>query len=367
MKDSSENIEGKENFLKKILYNKVGLCLFFIAFSVIIDVFGFKLLPILLVLIMNSVFGLKNAVRIWIVYLVLYILISIMGLVLLHKIKNKRSDKKTDFRFVLDLIFIIEFFVVFSYMINLSYLVLDKIKFYVCIDSEFYFFILSISTIIYILNSLIKNIVKMRYKILMIILFLFFLAGTISITNFTMAILFVSLINHFFSVIEYLYGNFYYKLNKEHLDYNSIKIEITKEENEFIRLLFNLGIFVLYIYIVILEKNKLGVLQFLANILNIPIFNVEALPTSAVFYWFGTIIKENKFMIVFNGFAKIIYIGILRIVLLLIIFSMLLFVLAFILFIKSMVNKTSFKLERDKFYKQVESFPINFIKKFIYK
>lgn len=359
--------EEKENFFKKILENKWGLCLFFITFSVIINMFGFKLLPRLLVWIMNSVFGLKNAISIWIVYLVLYVLTAIIGLVLLHKIKNKRYSKKADFRFILDLIFIIEVFILFSYMINLSYLVLDLIKIYVSIDSEFWLFILSSYTIFYILNSLIKNIAKISYVYLILLILLWFLSGTIGISKFMVVTLLVTIVNIFFSDIIFLYKNSFRNINKNnYLNNNSIIENRTKEKNCSRKLLFNIGIFILYIYLCIIENDRLGVLQFLVNILNIPVFNVETLPTSAVLDCFGTIIKDNKFLMFFYDIAELIYIGILRMILLGIILFVLLILLAFILLIKSVYRKTPFKTELDRFYKKIEYFPMNFVKKFVH-
>jgi len=42
------------------------------------------------------------------------------------------------------------------------------------------------------------------------------------------------------------------------------------------------------------------------------------------------------------------------------------FELAFILLIKSVYRKTPFNTELDRFYKKIEYFPMNFVKKFIY-
>lgn len=359
--------EEKKNFFKKILDNKVGLCLFFIAFSVIIDVFGFKLLPRLLVWIMNSVFGLKNAIRTWIVYLVLYVIISIPCLVFIYLVKNKRSDKKTDFRFVLDLIFIIEFFVVFSYMINLSYLVLDKIKFYVSIESEFWFFILSIFSICYILNSTIKNFWKINYSFIFSLVFFTFLSGSITIEKFLIVTLIVSIVNIFFSDVILLYKNSYRSINKNNnLNYDSIIENRTEEKNSSRKLSFNIGIFILYIYLVIIENDRLGLLQFLANILNIPVFNVGALPTSASLYCFDNTIKESKFMLFFNEFTKISYIGILRIILIIIILLTLVLVLAIWLIINKCRKKSSFGKEYNEFINKIKTNYMNFIRKFIY-
>lgn len=355
-KPNKKDDEKKESFFKKhcgIIKN----CILMIVLSIAINIFGYIKLPKIIRYVLNVIFKSNNSFCFWIVYLI----ISILFLKILCKIKNKKSNEGTIYRVIMDIIFIFELFIV------VSYLVLDLIKIYVSIDSEFWLFILSSYTIFYILNSLIKNIAKISYVYLILLILLWFLSGTIGISKFMVVTLLVTIVNIFFSDIIFLYKNSFRNINKNnYLNNNSIIENRTKEKNCSRKLLFNIGIFILYIYLCIIENDRLGVLQFLVNILNIPVFNVETLPTSAVLDCFGTIIKDNKFLMFFYDIVELIYIGILRTILLGIILFVLLILLAFILLIKSVYRKTPFNTELDRFYKKIEYFPMNFVKKFIY-
>lgn len=247
MKKSCENnIENKKCF-KKILNNKSGLFLFIFFSSILVDIFIVCCLPKILE---SDCFKSLNKNFVWIGFLI-YSILSFVFLKCIRKIKNKYSKIGTEYRFIVDLIFILELLILSIY--NIVLLLKMIYRLFAINLSEWnnvFIMVFTIILIIYVYNSMLKNILKISYLVIILSIFLIFLAGKISVENFGLISLIVIVINQFMSYDDVL--NVYSKLK---IDYDDIKVD-EKNTNKQIainKLYFNISIVFLYIYISLTE------------------------------------------------------------------------------------------------------------------
>lgn len=309
--------------------------------------------------------------------IILFFIIGILILENIRKIKNKYYKKGETLRGIADFIYIVNFFFVFYKFseFNIKWLILYLQKIYPNLELnnssiiDFYLKILIYFVCIYILNTCIRNILKMEYSHFIVAFIALFLLGNISIEYFIIVQLFVSVVNHFLENTKYIYRSFYRKINKN-IDYELIKNDKTKEKNIYIKLWINMGVFIFWIYLYLIENDRLGILQyldlFIDKIFGFSFLNSGVFISSGAYYYYGNIIKENKFFWVIRYFMNYISRGANRIFFLCVIIIIFGFILALYLFIKSKYNGISFMVERDRFYKKIEYFPMNFVKKFVY-
>lgn len=301
-------------------------------------------------------------------HIIVFFILSLVYLFHIRISKNEYFKNKNITRLLVDIIFIFEFFyiIILDIGLLLPLFVKNHIDVYGDIR-DFLLAVLSMFTVIYIINSVIKNIWKIKYSIIFSLIFFTFLLGSISIAKFLGITLFVAIVNIFLSDTILLYKNSHRIITKNNnIYYNSIIEHRAEEKNCSRKLFFNIVIFMLYIYLIIIENDRLGVLQFLANIFNITVFDVAAYPMSTSLFYFSSKIKESDLELFFNEIFKLSYIGILRVILLVIIIYIILIILAFILYVLRIRNKTSFKTELDKFYIWIKYIPIKLIRKFVY-
>ncbi|MFP5493498.1 hypothetical protein ACLGL2_03935 [Parvimonas sp. G1641] len=268
MKSNSKNSEVKKCIFKKckekyrkILHNKVGLCVFIIITSILFEILFFRVFPLCIGYLIEC-FKPVNRHYIWIGYLMFYAIISITFLSYVYKIKNNNSKKETNYRFIVDLIFIIDVYItfyLFSIWIN-KFLILyipDSVSLYIKKIIKMLFEIIEIHFCFYFLNSVWRNFIKISRFYLFALLFFMTLTGWLSIKGFLVVNLVVTLINHFLSDIKYLYGSLYFKINKNkknlNFDYNLVNEKKTKEIIARNKLLVNLFVVILYIYLAFCE------------------------------------------------------------------------------------------------------------------
>ncbi|WBB33684.1 hypothetical protein NM219_06615 [Parvimonas micra] len=302
------------------------------------------------------------------VFTIIFFIFSLIYLFYIRISKNEYFNNKNMARLLVDIIFIFEFFylIILDIGLLLPIFVKNDIDVYGDIK-DILLAVLSMGTVIYIINSAIKNIWKIKYSIIFSLIFFTFLLGSISIAKFLGVTLFVAIVNIFLSDTILLYKNSHRIITKNNnIYYNSIIEHRAEEKNCSRKLFFNIVIFMLYIYLIIIENDRLGVLQFLANKFNITVFDVAAYPMSTSLFYFSSKIKESDLELFFNEIFKLSYIGILRVILLVIIIYIILIILAFILYVLRIRNKTSFKTELDKFYIWIKYIPIKLIRKFVY-
>lgn len=344
----------------KILHSKVGLSLFFIAFSMIINICLYKYLPKFCIWLISDIFKSSDALVKDLFYSILCIIISGLFLKCLYNSTNKNSEEGTGYRFILDLIFIFELFILFSYIVN--FLLFDINKYLIEIDiniwRDFFFYLLVLFVSLYVLNSCMRNILKIKSTYFIIAFIALFLLGNISIEYFIIVQLFVTIVNYFLDNTKYIYGNFFRKLDKnmKNFDYELINDDITKEKNCYRKIWFNIGIFLLWIYLYIFEKIiPLNSYYLLDKLFGFSLINSETEKEFlGVTGWLMNYISREANRIFFLCVIIIIF-GI--------IFG---FILTLYLFIKSKFNIPLFMIERDKFYTKIECFPMNFVRKFVY-
>lgn len=249
--------EKKESFFKKhcgIIKN----CILMIVFSIAINIFGYIKLPKIIIRVLNGNFKSNNSFCIWIVYLVACFIISILFLKILYKTKNKKSNEGTDYRFVMDIIFIVELFIVVSYLINLSLFVINKYFLEINVEkySNLLFFVLAFFTISYFLSNILKNLVKIKSLLFILVVLSFFITGWVSAERFLIVSLIMAFVNQLLSDSEYLY----YSFNKD-----TERIDIDKKElsikTAYWKLYINITALMVYIflaltdYFIIIESN----------------------------------------------------------------------------------------------------------------
>lgn len=248
MKKSCENNIEKEKYFKKILNNKVGLFLFIFFSSILVDIFIVCCLP----KILKSDFFKSLNINFVLIGFLIYSLLSFAFLKCIRKIKNKYSKIGTEYRFIVDLIFIFELLILSIYNIVLLLKMIYRYLFAINLSEWNNVFIMffTIILIIYIFNSMLKNILRISYLVAILYIFLIFLAGWISVENFGLISLIVIVINQFMSYDDVL--NVYSKLK---IDYDDIKVD-EKNTNKQIainKLYFNISIVFLYVYISLTE------------------------------------------------------------------------------------------------------------------
>ena len=255
MKSNSENNEEKENFFKKILHNKVGLCVFVIVSSVLVDIIIVNYLPRILKLVIRDYFKLSNINFVWIGFLLLYFIFSFRFLKFIRKIKNDYSKSKSITRFLLDYIFILEWYYLVSIFIRLFLLKIDNYLSHN--DIEMFNEFVALLTLFYVLNYVIKNVINKSWRFILImflvgVLFITFL-GMIDLNYLGLITLICTIMSQFMSYdnIKYLYG----KLSR--VDYSTINEEKTKEQISFAKVIINTIIILLYFYIVLTEGIKI--------------------------------------------------------------------------------------------------------------
>lgn len=244
----------KKNYIK-IQQNKFGLCLFLIFSSVLVDFFIFDYLLKFLVWITSVFFGYSNKMFVLIFFICLVIAISITFLGFIYKIKNNNSKIGTEYRFIVDLIFIFELLILSIYNIVLLLKMIYKYLFAINLAEwkNVIVMFFTIILIIYIFNSMLKNILKISYLVTILATFLIFLAGWISIQNYAFISLILIVVNQFMSYEDVT--NMYGKL-KSNIHYRLINISKTKQQLAFNKLYFNIFIVFLYIYIALTEDFK---------------------------------------------------------------------------------------------------------------
>lgn len=229
-KANKKDDEKKESFFKKhcgIIKN----CILMIVFSIAINIFGYIKLPKIIIRVLNGNFKSNNSFCIWIVYLVACFIISILFLKILYKTKNKKSNEGTDYRFVMDIIFIVELFIVVSYLINLSLFVINKcfleIKVEINVEkySNLLFFMLAFFTISYFLSSVLKNRVKIKSLLFILVVFSFFITGWVSVERFLIVSLIMAFVNQLLSDSEYLYYSFNKDIERIDIDKKELSIK----------------------------------------------------------------------------------------------------------------------------------------------
>lgn len=332
-----------------ILKNKF-IIIFIISYSLIFDIILFSYLKSINISTDKKLLNVKLYENIFFKN-ILYFIIGIYFLWSIRKIKNKYYDKGNCNRFISDSIYIINFFFIF-YNIFLEY----NIKWFLLyfksnlgniygINTNFYLIGLICFICFYFLNSVWSNFIKISHFYLFALLILMTLTGWLSIKGFLVVNLVVTLINHFLSDIKYLYGSIYFKVNKNkknsNFDYNLVDEKKTKEKISTTRFLVNIFIVILYVYLVLCE-------------------------------WFESILIEEKSYTTYEYIIFRISLGEIRIgFLLLLIMFIIFFVSFFKMFLSFLKNirflkKMSFFYKLDNYKRSIESFPINFIKKFVY-
>lgn len=204
--------------------------------------------------IINNIFSenLKNIYK-FIEYTIYYLTISFSFLFCIYNLKNKISKKGTGYRFLLDFAFVFEIFYLVSLIFNIlisSFSSKYQIKWIKDLD-KFSFQILIVVLIVYILNSLIKNVLKKNSSILSVVLLIVFLVGWLSIKNFGLVSLSVVVINQFMSYEDVL--SIYGKL-KIDFDNNILNEKKIKQQLAMNKLYFNIFIVFLYIFIAITQE-----------------------------------------------------------------------------------------------------------------
>jgi len=335
---------------------EVSICVLIIAFSMAINICLYKYLPKFYIWLISDIFKFSGALVKDLFYSILCIIISGLFLKCMYNSTNKNSEEGTDYRFILDLIFIFELFILFSYIVN--FLLFDINKYLIEIDiniwRDFFFYLLVLFVSLYVLNSCMRNILKIKSTYFIVAFIALFLLGNISIEYFIIVQLFVTIVNYFLDNTKYIYGNFFRKLDKnmKNFDYELINDDITKEKNCYRKIWFNIGIFLLWIYLYIFEKKiPLNSYYLLDKLFGFSLINSET---------------EKEFLGVTGWLMNYISREANRIFFLCVIIIIFGFILTLYLFIKSKFNITLFMIERDKFYTKIECFPMNFVKKFVY-
>ena len=212
-----------------------------------------------------------------------FFVFSLFYLCHIYVSKNEYFRNKNYIRIIADFIFILQFFYIMIYGI---YLVL-KI---VCMDYEeiisyYSLIILIVIVSLYILNSILKNIIKLSYStcIVLILLFIiiFFSLGAISTEKFLIAILIAGVVNEFFS---FEVSKYFYSKLRNNVDYDIDEI-CTKENLPIKKFYVSLFLLFIYIFILITEYFKFGILRkmfylvsnviFQDNLSEIEIMNIE--------------------------------------------------------------------------------------------
>lgn len=212
-----------------------------------------------------------------------FFVFSLFYLCHIYVSKNEYFRNKNYIRIIADFIFILQFFYIMIYGI---YLVL-KI---VCMDYEeiisyYSLIILIVIVSLYILNSILKNIIKLSYStcIVLILLFIiiFFSLGAISTEKFLIAILIAGVVNEFFS---FEVSKYFYSKLRNNVDYDIDEI-CTKENLPIKKFYVSLFLLFIYIFILITEYFKFGILRkmfylvsnviFQDNLSEMEIMNIE--------------------------------------------------------------------------------------------
>ena len=180
-------------------------------------------------------------------HIIVFLILSPVYLFHIRISKNEFFKNKNITRFLVDIMFIFEFF----YLILLDIILLLSLigKNYIDMYEDFFILLLTVS-IVYIFNSMLKNILKISYLFTILSIFLIFLAGWISVENFGLISLVVVVVNQFMSYDDVL--NVYSKLK---IDYDNIKVDEKKTNKQIAinKLYFNISIVFLYIYISLTE------------------------------------------------------------------------------------------------------------------
>ena len=191
-------------------------------------------------------------------HIIVFFILSLVYLFHIRISKNEYFKNKNITKWFVDIIFIFEFFYIIILDIGLLLPIFVKNDIDVYGDiRDFLLAVLSMGTVIYIINSTIKNIINTSWKFIIklsffALLFITFL-GMIDLNNLGLLTLICTIMSQFMSYdnIKYLYG----KISK--VDYSTINEEKTKEQISFAKVIINFIIIFLYFYIVLTEGIKI--------------------------------------------------------------------------------------------------------------
>lgn len=160
--------------------------------------------------------------------------------------KNEYYNDKNEIRVIFDFIFIVEFLVLIS--LSISLLLKGGIW------NEIFLLLICFFMIIYVFNSIWKNLIKKSYFLFIVVIISVFMVGWISVKNFGFVSLITVIIYQLMSYddIKYLYGKL-----KDNFDYN-LDENKTKEEIAIKKFYLNILILFLYIYIVLTQDAKIS-------------------------------------------------------------------------------------------------------------
>lgn len=160
--------------------------------------------------------------------------------------KNEYYNDKNEIRVIFDFIFIVEFLVLIS--LSISLLLKGGIW------NEIFLLLICFFMIIYVFNSIWKNLIKKSYFLFIVVIISIFMVGWISVKNFGFVSLITVIIYQLMSYedIKYLYGKL-----KDNFDYN-LDENKTKEEITIKKFYLNILILLLYIYIVLTQDAKIS-------------------------------------------------------------------------------------------------------------
>lgn len=370
-------------YLKKLLIflQDKFIILFIISYSIISCVLLFYFLKSIDSIILKKISSMnlyENILYENILFeIILFFIIGILILENIRKIKNKYYKKGETLRGIADFIYIVNFFFVFYKFseFNIKWLILYLQKIYPNLELnngsiiDFYLKILICFVSLYVLNTCIRNILKIEYSHFIVALIALFLLGNISIEYFIIVQLFVTIANYFLDNTKYIYGSFFRKLDKnmKNFDYELINDDKTKEKNCYRKIWFNIGIFLLWIYLFLLEK-IIPVIScdLLDKLFRFSSLNSGVFISSGAYYYYGNNIKENKFFWVIRHFMNYISRGANRIFFLCVIIIIFGCLIRIWLFIKSCKKNSSFEKECDDCIKKINLKYMNFVRKFVY-
>lgn len=253
MKSNSENNEVKKCVLKKCKEKYVKKLNKYRKYNIIIFIVFF--IYILIDIILTWDLGKKPFFGRYIFsclegktfHIIVFLILSLVYLFHNRISKNEYFKNKNEIRFLVDTIFIFEFF--YLILLDIELLLPIFVKNNIDMYEDFLILLLTVS-IVYIFNSILLNLLKISYFYFIVFSVGLFLAGWISVENFGLISLIVIVINQFMSYDDVL--NVYSKLK---IDYDDIKVDEIKTNKQIAinKLYFNISIAFLYIYISLTE------------------------------------------------------------------------------------------------------------------
>lgn len=190
--------------------------------------------------------------------------------------ENNYKKNKGVVQFFLDLLWIFELFIVLSDWNGYLF----YIKSYRELYYEFIRTVLSLFYMLYLLNSIIKNIIQTNYIMIGIIILLAYVAGWVNISNWGFISLVIVVVNQ---LLKYDDAKLIYKTR--FLKRNEIEIDDEKSKSNFVfyQIIFNMLIVALYF--VIAATEKINILETVVKILN---HNMGTSPNVLIVIFRGT-------------------------------------------------------------------------------